>query len=84
MIFVQTLIDQEIMTMEDIENSLKEYQDTQGFTDSDMSDLVSGDIERIVKLFLPANTELHDRLCGIAIRTLICLVNSGSYVSKAF
>ena len=84
MIFVQTLIDQEIMTMEDIENSLKEYQDTQGFTDSDMSDLVSGDIERIVKLFLPANTELHDRLCGIAIRTLIRLVNSGAYVSKAF
>ncbi len=84
MIFVQTLIDQEIMTLEDIENSLKEYQDTQGFTDSDMSDLVSGDIERIVKLFLPANTELHDRLCGIAIRTLIRLVNSGAYVSKAF
>lgn len=84
MVFVQTLIDKGIMTMDDIEEVLNEYQDEQGFTHSDMDDLVSSDIERIVKLFLPANTELHDRLCGVAIRTLIRLINSGAYVSKAF
>lgn len=84
MIFVQTLIDHNIMTMDEVEASLKDYQETQGFTESDMRDLMSGDIERIVRLFLPANTELHDRLCGVAIRTLIRLINSSAYVSKAF
>lgn len=84
MIFVQTLIDNNVLTMEEIEALLKQYQDDNGFTHSDMDDLVSGDIERIVKLFLPSNTDLHDRLCGIAIRTLIRLINSGAYVSKAF
>ncbi len=84
MIFVQTLIDQNIMTMDEVDAALKGYQETQGFAESDMGDLMSGDIERIVKLFLPANTDLHDRLCGIAIRTLIRLINSSAYVSKAF
>lgn len=84
MIFVQTLIDQEVMDMDEIEKELSVYQNEQGFTHSDMDDLISGDIERIVKLFLPSNTELHDRLCGIAVRTLIRLINSGAYVSKAF
>lgn len=84
MIFVQTLIDKNIMSLDEIEKALEDYQNEQGFTHSDMDDLVSGDIERIVKLFLPQNTELHDRLCGMAVRTLIRLINSSAYVSKAY
>lgn len=84
MVFVQTLIDKDFMTLEEIDESLKAYQDEQGFTHSDMDDLVSGDIERTVKLFLPSNTELNDRLCGIAVRTLLRIINSSAYVSKAY
>lgn len=84
MIFVQTLIDKGFMTLEEIDEALKAYQEQQGFTHSDMDDLASGDIERTVKLFLPANTELNDRLCGIAVRTLIRVINSSAYVSKAY
>lgn len=84
MVFVQTLIDKGFMTLEQIDEALNAYQEEQGFTHSDMDDLVSGDIERTVKLFLPANEELNDRLCGIAVRTFLRIIDSSAYVSKAY
>lgn len=84
MIFVQTLIDKEYMTLEEIDMALNTYQEEQGFTHSDMDALVSGDVDRTVQLFLPANTELCDKHCGIAIRTFLRIINSGAYVSKAY
>ena len=84
MVFVQTLIDKGYMTLEDIEAALNKYQEEQGFTHSDMDALVSGDIDRTVQLFLPANTELCDKHCGIAIRTFIRIIDSSAYVSKAY
>ncbi len=84
MVFVQTLIDKGYMTLEEIDSALNKYQEEQGFTHSDMDALVSGDVDRTVQLFLPANTELCDRHCGIAIRTFIRIINSSAYVSKAY
>ena len=84
MLFVQTIIDKGYMSLEDIDDELAKYQEKQGFTHSDMDDLVSGDIDRTVKLFLPNNSESCNRICGIAIRTVIRLIDSGAYVSKAF
>lgn len=84
MIFVQNLIDKGLMTLEQVDEALKIYQDQQGFTHSDMDDLVSGDVDRTVRLFLPSNTELCDKHCGIAIRTFLRIINSGAYVSKAY
>lgn len=84
MIFVQTLIDKGFMSLEEIDGALNAYQEQQGLTHSDMDDLVSGDVDRTVKLFLPANTELCDRLCGIAVRTLMRVIDSSVYVSKAY
>ena len=62
MIFVQNLIDKGLMTLEQVDEALKSYQDQQGFTHSDMDDLVSGDVDRTVRLFLPSNTELCDKV----------------------
>lgn len=84
MLFVQTLIDKEYMTLEEIDAELNAYQKEQGLTHSSMDDLVSGDIERTVKLFLPPDTDFYGKLCGIAVRTLIRIINSNAYVSKAY
>lgn len=84
MVFVQTLIDKGYMTLEEIDAALNKYQEDQGFTHSDMDALVSGDVDRTVQLFLPANTQLCDKHCGIAIRTFIRIIDSSAYVSKAY
>lgn len=84
MLFCQTLIDKGYMTLEEVDKALGDYQQLEGFTHSDMDDLVSGDIDRTVRIFLPNDSELDARLCGIMIRTLIRIIESGAYVSKAF
>ena len=84
MLFVQTIIDKGYMTLDEIDEELVKYQEKQGFTHSDMDDLVSGDIDRTVQLFLPNSSEYYNRICGVAIRTIIRLIDSGAYVSKAF
>jgi len=84
MLFCQTLIDKGYMTLEEVDQALNEYQAEEGFTHSDMDDLVSGDVDRIVRIFLPTNSELNNRLCGIVIRTVIRVIDSGAYVSKSY
>lgn len=84
MLFVQTILDKGYMTLPEIEAHLEKYQKENGFSHTDMDDIVSGDINRTVKLFLPTYPKMYDRLCGIAIRTIIRLIYSGAYVEKAY
>lgn len=84
MIFVQTLIDKQIMTLEEIDKALEEYQSKMGFAHSDMDALVSGDIDRTVKLFLPTEEELVEKHCAVAVRTFLRIIDSSAYVSKAY
>lgn len=84
MIFVQTLIDKSLMNLEEIDKSLEAYQEKMGFTHSDMDALVSGDVDRTVKLFLPTEEELVEKHCAIAIRTFLRIIDSNAYVSKAY
>ncbi len=84
MVFVQALIDKGFMTLEEIEEMLQRYQSLERLSPGEMDDLVSGDIDRVIGLFLPENNELGQKLCGIAIRTIFRLVDSSAYVSKAY
>ena len=87
MLFVQTTIDKGYMTLDDIEHALADYRSENGLTRSDMSDMISGDVDRTIRLFLPSNSEksaYYDRICGIAIRTIIRLISSSAYVKKAY
>ncbi|MBR1692524.1 MAG: chemotaxis protein CheX [Lachnospiraceae bacterium] len=85
MLFVQTVIDKGYMTLDEIENALGQYQTENALTRSDMDDMISGDVDRTVRIFLPAgSSEYYDRVCGLAIRTVIRLISSGAYVKKAY
>ena len=51
--FCQCAVDKEILTLEQIESSLEYYKKENGFTFSDMEAIKSGDVDRILPLFLP-------------------------------
>jgi CheY-specific phosphatase CheX len=72
------------MELEEINQALADYQALEGFTHSDMDDLVSGDIDRTVRIFLPNDSTLYAQLCAVMIRTVLRVIDSGAYVSKAF
>lgn len=80
--FIQALIDLEYMTLEDIDSEIDAYQVDNGLTQSDMDDLTSEDIDRIVNVFLPEPGELYGRLGGVAVRTLIRLIDAGACIGK--
>ena len=51
--FCQSAIDKEIMTLEQIEGALDYFKKENGFTFADMESIKSGDVDRILPLFLP-------------------------------
>ena len=51
--FCQSAVDRDILTLEQIEGALDYYKKENGFTFSDMEDIKSGDVDRILPLFLP-------------------------------
>ena len=51
--FCQSAIDKEIMTLEQIEGAMDYFKKENGFTFSDMEAIKSGDVDRILPLYLP-------------------------------
>ena len=81
--FIQALDDCKYMTPEQADAALAEYQKASAFTTTDIDALKSGDADRIVPLFLPAEcTGLQAELVQGAVRALIRLIDSDTYVLK--
>ncbi|MCR5302151.1 MAG: chemotaxis protein CheX [Lachnospiraceae bacterium] len=51
--FCQSAVDKEILTLEQIEGALDYFKKENGFTFSDMEAIKSGDVDRILPLYLP-------------------------------
>lgn len=82
--FVQSAIDNGFANLDMIDEYLDSYQDEMGYTHSDMDDLVSGDIDREINVMLPHIDPLYQRLCGVAIRSIIRLISTDTYIGRAY
>ncbi|MCQ2542676.1 MAG: hypothetical protein MJ126_00815 [Lachnospiraceae bacterium] len=83
--FVQTVIDNGMMALHEIEEGLIDYQKENGFTASDIDALKSDDPDRIVPLFLPQDIDKYQKehILG-AFRAVTRLICNGACVSKAY
>lgn len=83
--FVQAIVDNGYMSFEQIDAAANEYKSANGFSSTDMDDLKSGDIDRIVPLFLPVEVNsfqmAHVLLC---VKTLLRLVDNDIYLDKGY
>lgn len=75
LMFVQTLVDNGYITMEEIDNVLNDFRQANGYSNSEMEDIKSDEVERIVPLFLPAEGKQYAEVISIAVRTLIRLID---------
>ena len=80
--FVQALVDSNIMTLEQIHDAENEYQRLNGYTESDMNALKSGDVERIVPIFVDAENPLYRSMFAMGIKNMYRLVDSHVYIGK--
>ena len=75
MVFLQTLVDLNIMDMTAAEQILADYQKAKGLTDAQCEDMKSGEIDRILPIFIPAEADCYKEIIGVAIRTIIRCVD---------
>lgn len=81
--FAQTLVNENLLQMKDLEDVMDGFQQKNGFSKSDMEDLRSDEPERIVPLFLPVEAMVYKDIAGLIIRTLIRCVDRHVYMGKA-
>ena len=84
MSFVQSLVNEGFVKMEEIDTIFDGYREENGFTKSDMETLKSDEPERIVPLFLTPETMKHQDVIGVAVRTIIRCVDRHMYIGKAY
>ena len=75
MVFLQTLVDMSIMDMAEAEQILPEFKQAKGLTDAQCEDIKSGDIDRILPVYLPEAAEQYTEIIGVALRTIIRCVD---------
>lgn len=82
--FAQAMENQQLMMIEQLEQILLDYRCENNFTASDMDALKSDDVDSILPLFLPVDSEAYYGIAGTAVRTLMRLVDTGLYPDKAY
>lgn len=82
--FVQAAIERGIMTMEELENAMGLYQRENGFTTTDIEDFKSGDVDRIIPLYVRSENKLAVDLVGVALRTVIRLIDSEIAIDHSY
>ena len=81
--FAQALENQQLMTIEQLEQYLVYFKCENNLTASDMEAIKSDDVDKIIRLYLPIEAEKYLPMASLAVRTLIRLVDTGLYVEKA-
>lgn len=83
--FCQCVCDKGILSLAQIEEALEVFKTENGFTAEDMNDFKSGDIDRILPLYLPKLPDgpLMD-LLAVTFRSLIRLVSTDICIHKGY
>lgn len=82
--FAQALENQQLMTVEQLEQYMVDFQRDNQFTASNIEDLKSDDIDRILPLYMPIDGGEYLELAGTAMRTLMRCVDAEIYPERAY
>ncbi|MBO4750060.1 MAG: hypothetical protein J5546_07050 [Lachnospiraceae bacterium] len=80
--FIQALEDDHLITVGELANILEEFKLKYCLTNTEMEDIKSDDVEKIIDVYLPANAKDYSQLIGIAMKTLIRLVDRHASIDK--
>lgn len=81
--FVQTLVDEQLVTMEEIDLLLNDFKRVNGYSNSELEDIKSDNVDRIVPLLLPDDAKRYQEVIGAAVRMLIRMVDRNVYLGSA-
>ena len=80
--FMQAVIDLDLMSAEEFDKALEDFQKDNDLTLMNMEELKSCAIDRIIPLYLFDQPEPVQALVGVMIRTIVRLVDNHVYIKK--
>lgn len=81
--FVQVLTENNILTIQEIESYLEEYRKDNNFSACDIDALKSGDIDRIIPVFVDVNIPFSGECISLTIRNIVRFINNNIVLKKA-
>ena len=82
--FIQEITNENLMTMEEIEEAYENFQKELNFTQTEMDRLKSGEADLLIPLFLPLGlAEYQKEHILVFIKTLMRLIDNDLYIDKA-
>lgn len=82
--FAQALENLQLMTVEQLEQYMVDFRHDHQFTASNIEDLKSDDIDRILPLYMPVDGGEYMEIAGMALRTIMRCVDAEVYPEKAY
>ena len=83
LMFVQSLVDEELVSLEEVDGLINDFKRINGYSNSEMEDVKSDDVDRILPLLLPEEARQYQAVIGAAVRSLIRLVDRHIYLGEA-
>lgn len=83
LLFIQNLLKEELVTMEELEWLLDDFKKVNNYSNSDLEDIKSDDVDRILPFLLPEQAMQYKDLIGTVMRTVIRMVDRHAYMGKA-
>lgn len=84
LIFIQAMTEKDIMTLEEIENAIDLYRRENGLTNTDLEAFKSGDMDRMLPLYVRTENALASGLVGVAVRTIVRLIDSEISIEPSY
>lgn len=82
--FVQAIVDENFLSMEQVNKVEADYQSELGLTATNMMELKSDDIDRIVPIFLEDSDKQLQGMFAMGVKAMYRLVDNHVYIGKAF
>lgn len=81
--FIQALEDDKLITIGEVANVLEEFKMNQCLTNTELEDIKSDDVVKIVDVFLTEEAKEYEAVIAIAMKTMIRLVDRHASIIKA-
>lgn len=82
--FIQSLLNRGILSLDQINPSLDEFQQLGGYSDAQVSSLIHDDLEDCIHIFVPLKSEKLKEFTLTLVQTIRRLVDCDTYLDKAY
>lgn len=82
--FVQNLLDGGMLSLDQINPFLDEFQQLGGYSDAQISSLIHDDLGECINIFVPVRSEQLKEFTLTLVQTLRRLIDSDTYLDKAY